>query len=49
MRRWALWGFLTVSAVQSLAWLHLGWWRPVMLLLPALVGGAAAWNWGRLR
>ena len=49
MRRWALWGFLAVSAAQSLAFAHLGQWRLTMLVLPALVGGAAAWNWARLR
>ncbi len=49
MRRWALWGFLAVAAVQSVAWAHLGWWRPTMLLVPALIAGAAAWNWDRLR
>jgi hypothetical protein len=48
MRRWALWGFLAVAAAQSVAWVHLGWWRPTMLVLPALVGGAAAWTWDRL-
>ncbi len=49
MRRWALWGFLAVAAAQSVAWVHLGWWRPTMLVLPAVVGGAAAWTWDRLR
>jgi hypothetical protein len=49
MRRWALWGFLGVCLVQSAAFLHLGQWRLTMLVLPALVGGAAAWNWARLR
>ncbi len=49
MRRWALWGFLAVAATQSLAWAELGLWRATMLVLPALVAGAAAWNWARLR
>jgi len=49
MRRWAVWGFLAVAAAQSVAWVHLGWWRPTMLVMPALVGGAAAWSWDRLR
>ena len=49
MRRWALWGFLAVAAAQSLAWAQFGLWRATMLVLPALVAGAAAWNWARLR
>jgi hypothetical protein len=49
MRRWAVWGFLAVAATQSAAFLHLGQWRLTMLVLPALVAGAAAWNWARLR
>jgi hypothetical protein len=49
MRRWAVWGFLAVAATQSLAYLQLGQWRLTMLVLPALVAGAAAWNWSRLR
>jgi O-antigen ligase len=49
MRRWALWGFLLVAAAQSITFLQLGQWRLTMLVLPALVGGAAAWNWARLR
>jgi hypothetical protein len=49
MRRWAVWGFLAVAAMQSVAFAGLGQWRLTMLVLPALVGGAAAWNWARLR
>jgi hypothetical protein len=49
MRRWALWGYLAVAAAQNLALALLGRWQTTMLLLPALIGGAAAWNWGRLR
>ena len=49
MRRWAMWGFLAVGAGQSVVWAHLGLWRPVMLVFPALIAGAAAWNWERLR
>lgn len=49
MRRWAAWGFLCVCLAQSAAFLSLGHWRLTMLVLPALVGGAAAWNWARLR
>jgi hypothetical protein len=49
MLRLAVWGFLAVAALQSLAFVHLGQWRLTMLVLPALVGGAAAWNWARLR
>jgi len=49
MLRWAVWAFLSVAAVQSAVFVHLGQWRLTMLLLPALVAGAAAWNWARLR
>ena len=49
MRRWAAWGFLAVCLVQSLVFLSLGHWRLTMLVLPGVVGGAAAWNWARLR
>jgi hypothetical protein len=49
MRRWAVWGFLAVAAGQSMAFVHLGQWRLTMLVLPALVAAAAAWNWARLR
>ncbi len=49
MRRWAVWGYLAVCASQSMALAYLGHWRLTMLVLPALVGGAAAWNWSRLR
>jgi len=49
MRRWALFGFLAVCAAQSLVFAYLGHWQLTMLLLPALVAGAGAWNWGRLR
>jgi hypothetical protein len=49
MRRWALWGFLGVAAVQSGVFAYLGHWRLTMLVLPAVLSGAAAWNWGRLR
>ena len=49
MRQWAVWGFLAVAACQSAAFAHLGLWRLTMLVLPALIGGAAAWNWSRLR
>jgi hypothetical protein len=49
MRRWAVWGFLAVAAAQSAVFLHLGQWRLTMLILPAIIGAAAAWNWARLR
>lgn len=49
MRRWAVWGFLGVCLAQSATFLSLGQWRLTMLVLPALVGAAAAWNWARLR
>jgi len=49
MRRWAVWGYLAVCASQSMVLAYLGHWRLTMLVLPALVGGAAAWNWARLR
>jgi hypothetical protein len=48
LRRWALWGYLAVIAVQTVAWVRVGSWNPVVLLLPALVAGAAAWAWDRL-
>jgi hypothetical protein len=49
MRRWALFGFLAVSAAQSLVFARLGGWELTMLVLPAVVAGAGAWNWARLR
>jgi hypothetical protein len=49
LRRWALWGFLAVCASQSVALAFLGHWQLTMLVLPALIGGAGAWNWPRLR
>ena len=49
MRRWAFWGYLCVCASQSIVLASLGHWRLTMLVLPALVGAAAAWNWARLR
>ena len=49
MRRWALWGFLVVAAVQGGVWASLGLWKPTMLVLPALLAGAGVWNWARLR
>jgi hypothetical protein len=49
MRRFAVWGFLAVSAAQSLVFMRLGHWQLTMLVLPALVAGAGAWNWPRLR
>jgi hypothetical protein len=49
MRRWAVWGFLATTATQSLPFVYAGKLSPTMLLLPTLVGGAAAWNWARLR
>jgi hypothetical protein len=49
MRRWAVWGFLATTATQSLPFVHSGKLSPTMLVLPTLVGGAAAWNWARLR
>jgi hypothetical protein len=49
MRRWAVWGFLATTATQSLPFVPSGKLSPTMLVLPVLVGGAAAWNWARLR
>ena len=49
MRRWGLWAYLAVIAAQSVVLLRIGAWSPVVLLFPALVTGAAAWTWGRLR
>jgi hypothetical protein len=49
MRRWAVWGFLGVCLAQNLLFLYLGQWRLTMLVLPALISAAAAWNWARLR
>jgi hypothetical protein len=49
MRRWAVWGFLATTATQSLPFMVTGRLSPTMLVLPTLVGGAAAWNWARLR
>lgn len=49
LRRWGLWGYLAVVAAQSLVLLRIGVWSPVVLLFPALVAGAAAWSWDRLR
>ena len=49
MRRWGLWGYLAVIGVQFAAFVSIGTWNPLLLVCPVLVGGAAAWNWGRLR
>ena len=49
MRRWGLWGYLAVIAVQIAAYLSAGLWSVRTLLPPLLVVGAAAWNWRRLR
>ena len=49
MRRWGLWAYLAVIAAQSVVLFRIGAWSPVVLLFPALVAGAAAWSWDRLR
>jgi hypothetical protein len=49
MRRWALWGYLTVALVQSLVWGVLANWGPTMLLYPGMVVAAAVWCWPQLR
>jgi hypothetical protein len=51
MRRWALWGFLALTAMQSVTFASLGGWRVaiLVLVLPALVAAAGAWNWPQLR
>lgn len=48
-RRWGLLVYLAVVGVQMAVFAVLGVWSPRFLLVPALVGGAAAWSWDRLR